>query len=111
MPWLLALLLAACVASSDTTAESSPGDIEYYCELAGKACGRVFEFALSPADTPTGIVELCVLDEDIRDAVHRYGPARLSTHERFDLGNLCILICPPNTGRGCNAFSGCWCEP
>lgn len=68
-------------------------------------CGHVYECA-APADNVLGHVEICVDDDDdITDVIAVYGDCvPTPRHE-----GLCIMKCPPDTGAGCNAFSGCYC--
>jgi hypothetical protein len=98
---LVLLLALQCGCATDVSAPKTPGVLvgEQYCDALGLPCGHVYEFVSG--------AELCVLDELLAEAEAAHGESRLSTHERFDDGNLCYWQCP--TAKGCNAFSGCFC--
>ncbi len=105
---LFAIVVTTCSGcSTDVDIPATPGIElgEAYCAAYHAPCGHVYEF-LATADNELGHVELCVLDEDLADAERAWGPSMLSTHPRFNDGNLCLLRC--DGGKGCNALSGCW---
>lgn len=112
--WVLGAIAFAAISAQlgcavdDVKPPKTPGVLvgEQYCKAYGLSCGKVYQFE-APASNELGHVEKCVTDELLALAVARYGAAQLSTHERFDQGNLCYWQCP--SAKGCNAFDGCLC--
>lgn len=106
-------VLAGCTTEDvikETTGETPAEIIERECRERMLACALVYEFINTPAETPSGVVELCVLEEHLPLAEALYGPSRLSQDERFAKWALlgvppaCLWFCPSATG--CNAFGG-----
>lgn len=110
---LVALALAGCqtckaaggeVAGTIAEYTICPADLESIIE-----CGHVFECYAAPAETPSGFVEICIDDDDKPeqlDAIElAYGDCAPTPRHQ----GLCSYCCGADCGRGCNAFSGCWC--
>lgn len=113
---LLALVLWLAVGFAGTGCATEPTSDTSACERLSPSgiCASVYGFA-AHADNPLGHVELCVRAEDLSLAEEMYGPAHPSWDERFsrllaiNVDPSCFWICPPNVGRGCNAYGGCLC--
>lgn len=114
--WLVALVaLSACgTYDAATSAAKSIGGwaagtlAEYtICPANIIDCGHVFECTGTRADTPSGFVELCLNDDDEPEQLDEieamYGMCSPTPRHQ----GLCRW-CPPDGGRGCNAFNGCW---
>lgn len=80
-----------------------PADIESIIE-----CGHVFQCAAA-AETPSGHVEICIDDDDHPEQLDGieslYGMCIPTPRHQ----GLCSYCCGEGCGRGCNAFSGCYC--
>jgi hypothetical protein len=106
---LLVIVLAACSSVKQVGGEVGGHLAEWIaCPTDLVDCGHVFMCA-APADNELGHVEICIDDDDhpeqVQDVEAVYGECILTPRHE----GLCIMKCPPNTGAGCNAFSGCWC--
>jgi hypothetical protein len=71
-------------------------------------CGRVYQCA-AESDTPSGHVEICIDYDDQPEQLDEIEAlwGRCEPTPRHQ--GLCVMRCPPETGAGCNAFSGCYC--
>lgn len=113
------LLIASCGAfegagrAIKATAGTIGGTLAEYtvCPLdLGIDCGHVFECYGTIAETPSGFVEVCIDDDDDPDQLDEietlYGDCAPTPRHV----GLCSYCCGPTCGRGCNAYSGCYCD-
>jgi len=111
--FILIAALAACAKVKHTEGTVGGTVAEYtICSLDIESiieCGHVFQCEGTPSDTPSGFVEICIDDDDHPeqlDAIETtYGDCSPTPRHQ----GLCSYCCGPSCGRGCNAFSGCWC--
>lgn len=77
------------------------------CPLEVFECGHVFQCYGTAAETPSGYIEICIDDDDrpeqLDEIESEYGECSPTPRHQ----GLCYYHC--DSGRGCNAFSGCWC--
>ncbi len=102
-PFLVLLVFAGC-----NTVKHAAGDVggtvaEYtVCPLGLIECGHVFQCEAG--------VEICIDDDDhpeqLDEIESTYGACAPTPRHQ----GLCSYCCGENCGRGCNAFSGCWCS-
>lgn len=106
-----ALLVAVlgCSAVKGAAGEVGGTIAEYTaCPLSIVNCGHVFECAW-PAATPSGIVEICIDDDDHPEHLDEIEALYRECWPTTRHQGLCLVICPPDTGRGANAYSGAYC--
>lgn len=104
---LALLFLLAC-----TEVRDAGGQVAEWvaCPTSLIDCGHVV-MCQQGADNDLGHVEVCIDDDDDPDALAK-AEAQFGTCEPTPRHQgLCLFICPPDTGAGCNAFGGCFgCE-
>ena len=111
--YLLIAALTGCATCKHTAGEVGGTIVEYTVCPADLdsilECGHVFQCEGMTSDTPSGFVEICIDDDDHPeqlDAIEAtYGACAPTPRHQ----GLCSFCCGPECGRGCNAFSGCYC--
>lgn len=101
--------LTKVIEPTDVVEPEDLADIaESYCDARPDfPCGHVYECA-AVADTPSGFVETCVLDDIPLEWAEVYYGAECKPTTRHV--GLCWYCCGAGCGPGCNAYSGCYCE-
>lgn len=107
----LLIFLCACSFIKEAGGEVAGTIGEYtLCPIEAINCGHVFQCTGTMVDTPSGFVEICIDDDDQPEQLDSinsiYGDC--SPTPRHE--GLCSYCCGPSCGRGCNAFSGCFCQ-
>lgn len=108
---MLLMALACCTTAKDVGGEVGGSVAEWIaCPTDLINCGHVY-MCEATAGNELGHAEFCLNDddapEDLDAAEAKYGACEPTPRHQ----GLCLYCCGPGCGRGCNAYSGCYCPP